>query len=253
MMDVLPPELAEDTFNGALEEYARTKGISRVEKCLVYAPDAIGTRVHDEHSQLFQRVRDHAPLIVPMRVVYPTVTPVCFASMFTGATPECHGITKYEKPVLRCDTLFDALIRAGKKPAIVAVERCSISLIFRDREMDYFIETYDEQVADRTIQLIEEDRHDFVLAYNQEYDDVLHRTTPYSEEAIRALKNHVSAFDRIARGFEAHWKGYDRLIMFTPDHGAHISMTSGQGTHGEDIPEDMLVNHFFGVCGAGAG
>jgi predicted AlkP superfamily pyrophosphatase or phosphodiesterase len=188
-----------------------------------------------------------------MRAVYPTVTPVCFASMFTGATPECHGITKYEKPILRCDTLFDALIRAGKKPAIVAVEGCSISLIFRNREMDYFIETYDGQVAERTIQLIEEGRHDFILAYNQEYDDVLHRTTPYSEEAIQALRNHVTVFDMIARGFEAHWRGYDRLIMFTPDHGAHISVTTGQGTHGEDIPEDMLISHFFGVGRAGTG
>jgi predicted AlkP superfamily pyrophosphatase or phosphodiesterase len=253
MMGVSPLEISEDTIIGALEEYARTKGIGRVDKCLVYAPDAIGTKIHDEHSQLFQRVLDHAPLKVPMRAVFPTVTPVCFASMFTGATPERHGITKYDKPVLQCDTLFDALIRAGKKPAIVAVEGCSISLIFRNREMDYFIETYDEQVVERAIQLIEEDRHDFILAYNQEYDDVLHRTTPYSEEAIRALRNHVSAFDRIARAFEAHWKDYDRLIMFMPDHGAHISATSGRGTHGEDIPEDMLVNHFVGVYGAGAG
>jgi hypothetical protein len=249
MMGVPLPSLSEDTVISALEHDVRTKGIDRIEKCLVFAPDAIGTMIYGKHRDLFAEVLKHAPLDVPMRSVYPTVTPVCFASMFTGAIPERHGITKYEKPILRCDTLFDALIRAGRNPAIIAVEGCSISLIFRNREMDYFIETYDAEVKERAIQLIEQDKHDFILAYNQEYDDVLHRTTPYSDQAVQALKNHLSTFGEIARAFRNCWKRYNRLIMFTPDHGAHVSSTTGQGTHGEDILEDMLVNHFFGVYG----
>ena len=42
------------------------------------------------------------------------VTPVCFGTMYTGAQPAVHGIQKYEKPVIQIDTIFDALIRAGK-------------------------------------------------------------------------------------------------------------------------------------------
>ena len=245
LMDIPLPSLSETTLINALMEDARTKESGRVERCLVFAPDAIGSKIYETHSELFQKVLDHAYLDVPMRSVYPPVTPVCFASMFTGAMPDCHGIGRYEKPVLQCDTLFDALIRAGKKVAIVAVEGCSISLIFRNRVMDYFVEPYDTEVTGRTIQLIEQDRHDFILAYNQEYDDTLHRTTPNSVEAIQALKNNIDNFDKIAQACEVHWKGHNRLIMFTPDHGAHIDPTSGKGMHGEDIPEDMLVNHFY--------
>src|SRR5258706_14345046 len=54
-----------------------------------------------------------------------------------------HGIKRYERPVLSCDTIFDALARAGKKVAIVAVRDSSIDLIFRERPIDYFSPTYD--------------------------------------------------------------------------------------------------------------
>jgi hypothetical protein len=37
--------------------------------------------------------------------------------------------------VLACDTVFDALVRAGKKVAIVAVRDSSIDLIFRDLKL----------------------------------------------------------------------------------------------------------------------
>ena len=36
------------------------------------------------------------------------------------------------------DTLFDALIRAGKKPAIVAETNSSMSKIYLERDMDYY-------------------------------------------------------------------------------------------------------------------
>jgi predicted AlkP superfamily phosphohydrolase/phosphomutase len=70
---------------------------------------------------LFREVVSFAPIEISLQSVTPPKTPVCFASLFTGAAPDQHGIRKYEKPVLKCDTLFDALIRAGKRGAIVAV------------------------------------------------------------------------------------------------------------------------------------
>lgn len=68
-----------------------------------------------------------------MKTVMPSVTPVCFGTMYTGAQPEVHGIQKYEKPVIKIDTFFDALIRAGKKPVIVATPKCSLSNIYLER------------------------------------------------------------------------------------------------------------------------
>jgi hypothetical protein len=170
--------------------------------------------------------------------------------MFTGALPHVHGIQKYERPVLKCDTLFDALIRAGKKVAIVAVKNCSVDLIFRNRELDYFSEEYDAQVTESALDVLNSGKHDFILAYHQEYDDTLHRTTPQSPEAIQAMNNHIQSFDIIARAFHDSWKSYNRVILFASDHGAHIDKDTGKGTHGDDIPEDMHIQHFFGVTKA---
>jgi predicted AlkP superfamily phosphohydrolase/phosphomutase len=94
---------------------AASKSLGKhVEKALIYAPDAIGEGLRRDYAKLFDPVEKIAPIEVAIRAVLPTYTPVCFSSMFTGAPPETHGIRKYEKPVLGCDTLFDALARAGK-------------------------------------------------------------------------------------------------------------------------------------------
>ncbi|NLB41411.1 MAG: hypothetical protein GX815_03990 [Clostridiales bacterium] len=66
----------------------------------------------------------------------PSVTPVCFDTLYTGAQPEVHGIQKYEKLVIKIDSLFDALIRQGKKPVIIVETNCSMSKIFLERDMD---------------------------------------------------------------------------------------------------------------------
>jgi predicted AlkP superfamily pyrophosphatase or phosphodiesterase len=246
MMDIPAPSFSTPNLIQPLVDHSQSLGIDRVDRCLVYAPDAIGTHLYNQHLDSFQRVLHHAPLAVPMQSVFPSVTPVAFASMFTGAEPSVHKITKYEKPVLTMDTLFDALLRAGKKVAIVAVDCCSISIIFQNRALDYFIESYDSDVTARALELIEKDRHDFILAYNQEYDDALHATTPFSNRAIIAMNNHIGAFERLAAACDSSWKSHRSLITFSPDHGAHIG-PNGLGTHGENIPDDMHIHHFFGI------
>jgi predicted AlkP superfamily pyrophosphatase or phosphodiesterase len=167
--------------------------------------------------------------------------------MFTGQPPAVHGIRKYEKPVLRSETLFDRLIRAGKKVAIVTVQDSSIDRLFRDRAIDYFPELYDPEVTATTLRLIKANSHDFVLAYHQEYDDTLHRTTPRAPEAVEAMQRHVASFVQLARAVEESWGACHRLIGFVPDHGGHIDPDAGTGTHGIDTPEDMDVQHFYGV------
>jgi len=177
----------------------------------------------------------------------PPKTPVCFASMFTGAPPEVHGIRKYERPVLTCDTLFDALARAGKRAAIVAVKDCSMDIIFRNRPIDYFTEDDDQQVTGRALELVRDDKHDFIVAYNQEYDDTLHRTRHDGPEALAAARRHVETFERLLQATEESWAAHGRVLIFAPDHGAHFDSAKGKGDHGEDIPEDMDVLHFWRV------
>ena len=217
------------------------------QKCLIFAPDALGSHLYHAVPSLFETVRHIAPLAVHLRSVMPSKTPVCFASMFTGASPAQHGIRKYEKPILTCDTLFDALLRADKRVAIVAVKDCSIDRIFRGRDLDYFSEPYDPDVTVRTLSLLKENHHDVILVYHQEYDDTMHATTPFAPEAIQAARNHLEGFIELSEAFDSYWQSYHRIISFTPDHGAHVNQTTGKGDHGEDIPEDMELTHFYGI------
>ncbi|OGV58210.1 MAG: hypothetical protein A2X49_03340 [Lentisphaerae bacterium GWF2_52_8] len=216
------------------------------QRCLLFAPDAIGTHLGRKIPGHFAKIREITPFGADLRAVLPAKTPVCFASMFTGAPPEKHGIQSYEKPVLTCDTLFDALLREGKRIAIVSVRNSSIDLIFRKRAISYFSEDYDHQVTSRAISLIEAGEHDVILAYQQEYDDTLHASTPSSEKALQAAKNHFTAFMKIAQAFNEQWRKCDRLIAFIPDHGAYVAPGNGRGSHGEDITDGMELKHFYG-------
>lgn len=246
-MGIEPPALAHGPPLSDVMSAARRAFASRtVEKCLIYAADAIGSSLFNRHSSAFSQVTRNAPIRVELSSVFPPKTPVCFASIFTGAQPKAHGIRKYERPVLTCDTLFDALARGGKKVAIVAVEDCSVSIIFRGRKIDYFIEPHDPEVIERALRLLASGSHDFIVAYNQGYDDVMHKTVPESPQSLRALRNHVRDFDRLVTEMKDVWGDKDAALMWMTDHGAHIDTVTGKGTHGERIPEDMRINEFFG-------
>jgi len=121
----LPEISTKEVIADLIEESLKLLNGRKIDKCLVYAPDAIGEALFQDYSDDFGGVAEIAPFQVVLRSVFPSVTPVVFGSMFTGALPEAHGITQYEKPVLKCDTTLDALLRSMKKVAIVAVEGSS--------------------------------------------------------------------------------------------------------------------------------
>jgi len=246
LMGVEPPGLSSAEALQRVLGDARAKGIEgRVRKAFIYAPDALGEGVYRDYEALYKHVKELAPVEVEMRSVLPTSTPVCFASMFTGAEPEAHGIRRYEKPVLGCDTLFDAVSRAGRRVAIVAVKDSSIDLIFRGRAIDYYTETYDPEVMRRALNLLGEGVYDLVVAYNQEYDDMMHRLTPRSAEAIEAFKRHLEAFRVLGETFNEAYSAENRVIAFCPDHGTHVDPATGRGAHGTDSAEDVEVRHFW--------
>jgi hypothetical protein len=213
----------------------------------VYAPDAIGAELVGEFPELFDRVRALAPVEVAVRSPVPSVTPVCFATMLTGAPPAVHGIETYEKPVLRCDTVFDAVLRAGRQVAIVTVAGSSIDLMYRERELTYHIEPDDHGVTQRTLSLLAQDTHDLILAYHQAHDDALHRTTARSPDALAAMREHVRSFLTLGHAAASAWGGRSWGIAFTPDHGSHLDPETGRGTHGSDRDQDVQVLHFWGT------
>jgi hypothetical protein len=251
LFGVEPPELSAAEPLGQVIKAGIKARRAGIQRCLLYSPDAVGTVFYRQHSALFEPVRRVAPIEVALTSVFPPKTPVCYASMFTGAPPESHGIRSYVKPVLRCDTLFDALGRAGRTVAIVAVAGSSMDLMFRKPRIATFPEAYDDEVTERAMDLIRSDRYDLIVAYQQGYDDLLHERDPLCPEAVAAVERHVASFSRLAGSCLEGWKDRSWLIAFAPDHGAHIDNATGSGTHGENIPDDMLVTHFFGMVSPG--
>jgi hypothetical protein len=250
LMDIEPPSVCQ----APVLEPVLALAPARVDRVLVYAADAIGRIFLENHPDLKKRLVAASDVQVELRSMTPPKTPVCFASMFTGAPSEVHGIRKYERPVLTCDTLFDALARAGKRAAIVAVKDCSMDIIFRNRAIDYFTEEDDAAVLARTLSLLADDRYDFIVSYNQEYDDTLHRTRHDGPEALGAAARHVETFVRLSQATEEHWAGRNRALLFVSDHGAHYDAAKGRSDHCDDIPEDMDVLHFWRLrAAAGVG
>lgn len=247
-MGVSPPAAAESPLKPVLEKAERVFGNLKAERALIYNPDAVVLWLYPKYTELFSEVMLRTQLALPLRSVMPTVTPVCFASMYTGAMPEVHGIRTYVKPVLKTDTLFDALLRAGKKPAIVSTEGDSISKIFLEREMDYYILKTPEECNRKAIELMQEDRYDLITVYNGDYDAQMHRTGPESREALDTLKENAEAFASLSDAAEKYWSGRRYLTVFAPDHGCH-EIDGGLGSHGLEMEEDMNVIHFFGFHG----
>jgi hypothetical protein len=246
LLGIDAPALAvEPACAGLLDAARNAHGAGPLTRLLLYAPDAIGMHLVGKYAPEAAKLRAAGPEEVRTRAVLPSVTPVCFATMFTGAPPNAHGIEAYEKPVLKCDTLFDALLRAGKRVAIVAVAKCSIDIIFRGRELDYYSEDYDREVTARTLALLTMGQHDVILAYHQEYDDQLHRTVPESPECLAAFRRHAESFRLLTEAAARCWEGQAWGAACTPDHGAHINPETGKGTHGSDCEDDLALAHFW--------
>ena len=225
----------------------KANAIEKVDKVLIYNPDALGMWLYQKYADDFSPILQRTQLAVPVRTAFPPCTPVCFASMYTGAPPSIHGIQTYEKPVVRTDSLFDALIRAGKKAALVSTQEASLGAIFADRAFDQFVVPYDREAIDLTMKLIREGCHDVIVCYNQEYDDAIHETGCESPRSIQAMRNHIAGFAKLADAAKLHWRHHDTLICCATDHGIHDE-TDGTGTHGSDCDEDMNIVHFFGIC-----
>ena len=242
-----PRDSGELPIDLVLVEAVRKLRGGKVSKALIYAPDAIGEGLYQDYRSQFSGVKKAASLEVEMKSVIPTWTPVCFSSMFTGAQPAVHGIKKYEKPVLAVDTLFDALARSGKSVAIVAVKGSSIDLVFRNRKIDYYTEEYDPQVEARVLDILNVKDYDLIVVYHQEYDDLMHGSTPRDPKALEAFRRHLKSFETITSAFNERYVHVNRVVAFTPDHGTHIDQTTGKGTHGTDSPDDMEVRHFWGI------
>ena len=243
-MGIEPPANAAEK-NTDFATYIDEKfGTNKADRIFMYNPDAIAQWVYEKYPELFVHAESHAELKLPLQAVMPSVTPVCFGTMYTGAQPAVHGIMKYEKPVIRIDTIFDALIRAGKKPVIIADDQCSLSKIYLERDMDYFFYKTYEEVNAKVCELIMKDEHDFYVVYNGNYDTRMHKTGPESVDALSQIQANTRTFGMFSEMIKTHWSGHNTLTGFAMDHGCH-EIDENCGSHGLDMPEDLNITHLY--------
>ena len=215
------------------------------DRVFFYNPDAIAMWIYDKYRNYFAELEKRTALKLPELSVVPPVTPVCFGSMYTGLKPREHGILKYEKPVLRVRTVFDDVVAAGKKAAIVSTAGDSISKIFLERPVDYFIYPSKKECNEKAMELIVEDRHNLIVLYNGDYDYQMHRHTPEGRRALRALQENIETFNSICGRIEECWDSHRCAATFAPDHGCHRTCLF-LGSHGVEEPCDMNILHFYG-------
>lgn len=251
-MGIEPPAFAEpaiDWVSEALMDLCK-EGFNRV---LIHNPDAVGMWLYEKYPDAFTPVLKHTQITVPFKSPMPSVTPVCFGTMYTGAPPEVHGIRKYEKPIIKIDTFFDAVIRAGKKVAIVSTPRASMSNIFLEKGIDICNCETEAEVVAKAQELIIEDQYDVLCVYTFMYDTMNHRHGPEAKESINALYEQCIFWDTLVSCVKRNWKQHNTLLCFSPDHGVHPEEalnTKGnpiRGNHGSDSPLDLNILHYMGV------
>lgn len=245
-MGIEPPKCAAEK-NADLAEYIdKIFDGGKADRVFMYNPDAVAQWIYEKYGYLCKAAKMHSDIEVPLATVMPSVTPVCFGTMYTGAQPSVHGIQKYEKPVITIDTLFDALLRAGKKPALITNGTCSLSRIFLERDMDYFHfeEGTIEEVNAKAVEVILRDEHDFILVYNGNYDSTMHKTGPESDASLAALHMNSHVFGMFSELIKKNWTGHNTLVGFAMDHGCH-EIDGSCGSHGLDMDEDINIVHLY--------
>lgn len=218
----------------------------KADRVVLYHADAVGLYMWQKYTNIFAPVYKYTSMALPFLSTVQSVTPVAHASMYTGLDPEGHGIQTYKRPQLTCDTLYDQLIQAGKKVAIVATDDSTFLHIFAGRELDYFSCKNAIEIEEKALELIESDKYDFISIHTFDYDSAAHAYGPESKEALNALCIEAEVFANVAQALEKFKDKHNILLSYSPDHGQHLT-DSGRGSHGSKLIEDMNILHFFGT------
>jgi len=218
------------------------------DRIVLFHADAVGMYMWQKYPHLFAPVYKHISLPLPFVSTVESVTPVAHASMYTGLDPEEHGIQTYVRPRLTCATLYDVLLMAGLRPAIVCDRDSTFVHIFKGRDMDCFECANGVEVQEKALELIRSDKYDVISIHTCDYDNAAHAFGPESKQGLNALSLVNEIFDSLATELE-NFRGQHRILLaYAPDHGQH-PVPGGTGQHGSKMIEDMNIMHFFGTIG----
>lgn len=218
----------------------------KADRVVLYHADAVGQYIWQKYTNKFAPVYANTSLALPFVSTVESVTPVAHASMYTGLSPEEHGIQTYVRPQLTCRTLFDECIEQGLKPIILCMNDSTFAHIFTGRDMEIIEVKNVHEIVEKAVELIRSDAYDLISIHTFEYDDAAHAFGPESKQALNAMSAEAEGFDTIANAIRTCYKGHRTLLSYSPDHGQHL-VTGGSGSHGSKFIEDMNILHFYGT------
>ncbi len=213
--------------------------IQHTERLAVVVIDAFGVstwRKAKERTPIFNKLRDLHNTII--KSVMPSITPVNFATMLTGADPKTHGITNREQP-LRHETIFDVMRETGMVSATAARAKSSNGILISphaDRP-GVAASNLDSEVTEVARGMIDDDVN-LLWVQLLDVDDAGHAHGPHSPESIEAAGRADANLGGILDATRV--KGYS--IMVLADHGQHPASDGHyKGVHGTDMLEDLQV------------
>lgn len=244
-MDLPLPDTYAPSIDWAAKILKERMG-GAADRVVLYHADAVGMYIWQKYNNRFVPVYKHTSMSLPFVSTVESVTPVAHASMYTGLDPAEHGIQTYIRPQLTCDTLYDQLLKAGKRVAILAMEDSTFLHIFTGRKLDYFEAKNAVEICEKALELIESDQYDVISIHTFEYDNAAHAFGPESKQALNAISLEAEGFAKIAEALKNFADKHRILLSYSPDHGQHL-VEGGTGAHGSKLIEDMNILHFFGT------
>lgn len=211
--------------------------VGHAERLAVLAPDALGMHpfgIWRHEMPYLSALYDRRGIV--LRGVMPTITPVNFATIISGATPDVHGIQNF-KMDFQCESLFDVVRAHGNKSAGVGRKGYTGSELL-GRFADYWGTAHsktDDEVEEIALQFASQHQPQFMIVQFGATDELFHRHGPSSPE----LRPVVREMDERLRRTVAELQSRGYAIIITADHGQHD--VEGRGSHGSDADEDALV------------
>lgn len=202
------------------------------------APDALGhypfTRWRGEMPFL-SGLHSHRSLL--LRSIMPSITPVNFSAMVTGAPLSVHGVQRFTDD-FQCETLFDVVRAHGDQSAGVGQKGYTGGeLLGRFADLWGKAESNtDEEVMQIALQFARDRQPRFLIVQLGSTDDVFHKHGPSSPEVVPVVRDTDARLERMV----GELTGLGYAVLVTADHGQHDGENGG-GTHGSEADEDALV------------
>jgi predicted AlkP superfamily pyrophosphatase or phosphodiesterase len=219
--------------------------LSACARVAALVPDALG-------EFPFQMWRHEMPFLdslhrrrsLILRSIMPSITPVNFTAMVTGAAADVHGIQTRDDDI-RCESLFDVVRRAGGRSAGIGQNGYTGAELL-GRHADICgrgrVTMKDDAVERLIVEIVDRDCPEFLIAQLGTTDDRLHEFGPSSPDVVPIFRETDRRLQRLC----AHllMEGYGIIIL--ADHGQHDvddPQPPGylRGMHGSDSDKDCLV------------